>query len=152
MAHVGDGMGDMHMPGHNSTVMSMDGHPMKKLMMHITLFWGKDVWILFHGWPGGSLGMYILSVALIYFVAILLALPSNHRLVPSSVVGSRGGRTLLHAVRVGLAYLLMLAVMSFNGGILVAAIVGKAVGFAIFSGGREPVVGSEAERVPGMNC
>ncbi|MBA0594575.1 hypothetical protein Gorai_011476 [Gossypium raimondii] len=43
-----------------------------------------------------------------------------------------GGGILLHAVRVGLAYLVMLAVMSFNGGVFLMAIAGHMLGFLLF--------------------
>ncbi|XP_006850420.2 copper transporter 6 [Amborella trichopoda] len=145
---MGDGMGDMPMPGNHNT--GMHDHPMKKMMMHMTFFWGKDVEILFDGWPGGGLGMYILSLFVVFFLAILLEFLSNRGLVPSRVAG-----TLVHAVRVGLAYLVMLAVMSFNGGVLVAAVLGHAVGFAMFSRGPKPgsePVGSATETMPGMKC
>lgn len=40
--------------------------------------------------------------------------------------------TVVHALRVGLAYMVMLAVMSFNVGVLLAAVFGHALGFLFF--------------------
>jgi copper transporter 1 len=38
----------------------------------------------------------------------------------------------MHAVSVGLAYMVMLAVMSFNGGVSIVAVAGHLVGFFFF--------------------
>ncbi|KAM0953464.1 putative Ctr copper transporter [Dioscorea sansibarensis] len=106
-------------------------------MMHMTFFWGKRVQILFTGWPGDQgIGMYLLSLVCVLFVAALVELLSGvsrrvARPNASSITGL--ALTALHAVRIGLAYLVMLAVMSFNVGVLIAAIVGHALGF-LFTG------------------
>ncbi|KAK4773681.1 hypothetical protein SAY87_028700 [Trapa incisa] len=126
------GMTDMAPP---PTAMT-GGHGMmkKKMMMHMTFFWGKDGSILFTGWPGTSTGMYALALVLTFSLAVLVEFLSRCRLVREERSGVAVGlvRTVAHAVRVGLAYLIMLALMSFNGGVFLAAVVGHAVGFLIF--------------------
>ncbi|KAG9453219.1 hypothetical protein H6P81_006123 [Aristolochia fimbriata] len=107
----------------------------------MTFFWGKNVEVLFSGWPGyDRLGMYLLALFFVFALAVTIEFLSAVRL-PFKRGGSAGSdravvagvvRTGLHALRLGLAYLVMLAVMSFNLGVLIAAIVGHALGYFVF--------------------
>lgn len=104
--------------------------------MRMTFFWGKNVDILFSGWPGyGRLGMYLLALFFVFvlsaMVELLSAAPWSKKAPPSQLVSGMV-HTVVHAARMGLAYLVMLAVMSFNVGVLLAAIAGHAVGFMVF--------------------
>ncbi|XP_022842094.1 copper transporter 6-like [Olea europaea var. sylvestris] len=102
---------------------------MNDMAMHMNFFWGKDVVVLFDGWPNGRLGMYILALAFVFLLAvaveILAAVPIKPRMRPLS-----GGllQAAVYAVRMALAYLIMLSVMSFNVGIFIVAVAGHAVG------------------------
>lgn len=102
---------------------------MNDMTMHMNFFWGKDVVVLFDGWPNGRLGMYILALAFVFLLAvaveILAAVPIKPRMRPLS-----GGllQAAVYAVRMALAYLIMLSVMSFNVGIFITVVVGHAVG------------------------
>ncbi|KAK4780576.1 hypothetical protein SAY87_016682 [Trapa incisa] len=130
------GMDSMASPHEAKASPSMDDG-MKKMAVHMTFFWGKDGNILFSGWPGTSTGMYALALLLIFALAILVEFLYRCQLVreqPSSLFGSLL-RTVAHAVRVGLAYLIMLALMSFNGGVFLVAVLGHAVGFLFFGSG-----------------
>ncbi|KAI3474789.1 hypothetical protein Pfo_030048 [Paulownia fortunei] len=111
----------------NQSMMNMD-----HMAMHMSFFWGKDVVLLFAGWPGnGPLGIYILALAMVFMLAvgeqILSVAPS---LKPRGLTPAAGA--LIHAVvfgaRMALAYLIMLSVMSFNLGVFVVAVAGHAVG------------------------
>ena len=43
-------------------------------------------------------------------------------------------RTGMYAVKSGFSYLVILAVVSFNGGVFISAILGHAFGFVVFRG------------------
>lgn len=112
------------------------------MVMHMTFFWGKRVQILFSGWPGNQgLGMYLVALLCVFAIAVLAECLSSISQIlsrgrtaaagrdrPSS---NAGLRIFLHAVRMGLLYLVMLAIMSFNVAVLIAAIAGHALGFLL---------------------
>ena len=112
---------------------------------HMTFFWGKDSEILFAGWPGARGGMYALALVAVFALAFLLEFLGSRgldvALLPSAAAGggrrvaAGAARAVVHALRVGVAYLLMLALMSFNGGVLLVAVAGHAAGFLAFRAG-----------------
>ncbi|KAF9598111.1 hypothetical protein IFM89_025303 [Coptis chinensis] len=140
----------------NTNGTTMDMH--HKMMMHMTFFWGKHSEILFSGWPGTSTGMYVLSLIVVFFLSMSIEWLSHSRYIKpgSSHVSAGLVQTLMHMIRVGLSYLVMLAVMSFNGGVFLVAVAGHSVGFFIF-GSRvfkpEEVAQYEKQRdIPPMTC
>lgn len=114
----------MDMPMSNSTM------PME---MQMSFYWGKQATVLFSGWPNNSVGMYILALFFVFFLAITTEILSNQPLVKRGTSPLKGGLILasVHFFRTGLAYLVMLAVMSFNVGIFIAAVAGHTLGFFI---------------------
>ncbi|XAR60666.1 hypothetical protein NMG60_11034130 [Bertholletia excelsa] len=112
----------------------MDAHQMHKSMTHMTFFWGKDAEILFSGWPGRRSGMYALAVILVFLASAAVEWFSNCRLIKENWSGAAVGlaRTAMHGVRIALAYLVMLALMSFNVGVFIAATAGHMFGFLLF--------------------
>lgn len=126
----------------------------RRMIMHMTFFWGKDAEILFDGWPGRDrLGMYLLALAAIFFLAVAVEWLSHCTVLKER--RSRILQTLMYAVRIGLAYLVMLAVMSFNSGVFLIAVAGHAIGFFFF-GSRavrmETADSSKNSDLPPMNC
>ncbi|XP_062208612.1 copper transporter 1-like [Phragmites australis] len=128
--------------------MDMGGHDMGSMApptakrmgyTHMTFFWGKNSEILFTGWPGTRGGMYALALVFVFALAFLLELLSCRRLDSFLPKGRRAAagaaRAAVHAVYVGVAYLLMLALMSFNGGVLLVAVAGQSAGFLVFKVG-----------------
>ncbi|XP_010923188.1 copper transporter 1 [Elaeis guineensis] len=140
MGMGGDGMGGM-MPPSAPNGMPMPSGGGGGMAMHMTFFWGKRVEILFSGWPGDrGVGMYLLALLFVFVTAALVDCLSSISRRPAAAAGDRRVSnavlpTTLHAVRLGLAYLVMLAVMSFNVGVLIVAIAGHAVGFLVSGGG-----------------
>ncbi|KAI3806582.1 hypothetical protein L1987_22491 [Smallanthus sonchifolius] len=115
----------MPMPMPNDTM----NHDMS--MMHMTFFWGKDVVMLFNDWPNGKLGMYILALALVFVVAIAIEFLTDCRAIntrASPVI--RGlAQASVYGLRMALAYLVMLSVMSYNIGVFIVVVVGHAFGY-----------------------
>jgi solute carrier family 31 (copper transporter), member 1 len=128
--------------------MDMGGHGMgpppaaggmpakRKHYMHMTFYWGWKSEILFPGWPGARGGMYALALVAVFALAVVLEFLGSRGLESRLPSGRRaaGGaaRAAVHAVRMGVAYVLMLALMSFNVGVLLAAVAGHAVGYLAF--------------------
>ncbi|XP_043697220.1 copper transporter 1-like [Telopea speciosissima] len=102
-------------------------------MNHMTFFWGKQVEILFPGFPDHNVSLYVLSL---FFVAVLAATvevlkateAGKQRESPRATWLRQSG---LHMLRVGLTYMVMLSVMSYNAGIFLAAVAGHTVGFLV---------------------
>ncbi|XP_072975156.1 copper transporter 6-like [Typha angustifolia] len=109
-----EGVGMMMRPiGTNMGHDTSDGHG-DGTMMHMT-FSGKHTQVLFDGWPGDrSLGMFFVS--LVFIATIIEAF--------SAIYGSRrgisyGALTVINGIWMGLAYMAMLAITSFNRGMLI---------------------------------
>lgn len=106
--------------------------------MHVAFFWGHRVQVLFPNWPGNraGVGMYLLCLLVVLALAALVETLSA---VSRGLSRRRSSAVLLitgvHAAKMGLAYLVMLTVMSFNAGVLLAAVAGHAVGFLVARSG-----------------
>ncbi|CAN0854540.1 Copper transporter 6, partial [Linum grandiflorum] len=139
MDHGGmSGMDQGGMPGMGGGGPPMSGnatHPMKMMAMHMTFYWGRSAEVLFAGWPGSSGGMYALALIFVFALGFLVEWLSHSRFMNPNHSGNTAAglvQTAVHSVRVGLSYLAMLAVMSFNGGVFLAAIGGHTLGFFLF--------------------
>lgn len=139
--------------------------------MHMTFYWSRSVTLLFDSWKTDSWLSYALTLlACFLFSAFyqylehkrirlkLISSTSSPRLYPISVpllqaktpaAAAGGGKwsllrfagAALFCVNSAIGYMLMLAVMSFNGGVFVAVVVGLGFGYLLFrSGGDDEVV------------
>ncbi|XP_010256746.1 PREDICTED: copper transporter 6-like [Nelumbo nucifera] len=130
---MGPGMEGMS-SSNGGTTMNNTMYMHHKMMMHMTFFWGNNAEILFSGWPGTRTGMYVLALLLVFVLSVLVEWISNSRFIKprNNPVVAGLLQTLLHAIRMGLAYMVMLAVMSFNAGVFLVVVAGHAVGFLFF--------------------
>ncbi|KAL8516257.1 hypothetical protein ACS0TY_014788 [Phlomoides rotata] len=120
-------------PSSSSSMVDHDDHPMTSMAMtHMTFFWGKNSEILFSGWPGERTGMYVLALILVFILALLIEWLSSFQRKKCDEFYGGLVRTVVHGLRVGLGYFVMLAVMSFNVGLLIVAIGGHTLGFFLF--------------------
>lgn len=132
--HDHDHDGGMYMPpgssmpdgSMNSTSTDMG------MMMHMTFYWGKDVLILFSGWPERSLGMYILALFFVFLLGFAVEVLSiSPQLVGSNSMAALLIQACVYVVRMALAYMVMLSVMSFNLGVFIVAVAGHGAGFLL---------------------
>ncbi|CAN8253287.1 unnamed protein product [Cochlearia groenlandica] len=102
-------------------------------MMHMTFFWGQNAEVLFDGWPGTSILMYWLCLAAVFLVSVASEWLSRCGIMKAGPASMGGGmvQTVVYTVRAGLSYLIMLAVISFNGGVFLAAMAGFGIGFML---------------------
>lgn len=111
-------------------------HRPSSLLTHMSFYWGKDTQVLFSGWPGHNSGMYAVAIIFVFFLAIIVEFLSNINIVKRKPESNRAAAVFfqmgIHSIRAGFAYLVMLSVMSFNGGIFIAAVVGHAFGYLFF--------------------
>lgn len=117
-------------------------------MMQMSFYWGKDATVLFHGWPGKSVGMYILAIVFVFLLAMAIEVLSNQPLIKPGTSPLVGGlmQAFVQFFRISFVYMVMLAVMSFNGGIFIAAVVGHTLGFFIAKSRALALVNKEEDK------
>lgn len=103
-------------------------------MMHMTFYWGMSASILFDFWNPRTWQTYLLTLVILFISAFLHQFLEYYRLnlKSTSVFLNRYKSAALFGLNSSLAYLLMLAVMSFNGGVFIAVMMGFSVGHLLF--------------------
>ncbi|KAG2405009.1 hypothetical protein LR48_Vigan03g149400 [Vigna angularis] len=135
-------------PGGNMPLMPNGTSNMHYYMMQMSFYWGKDATVLFHGWPGNSVGMYILAIIFVLLLAMAIEVLSNQPLIKpgtSPLVGALM-QGFVQFFRISFVYMVMLAVMSFNGGIFIAAVIGHTSGFFIAKSRALALVNKEEDK------
>lgn len=121
--------------------------------MHMTLYWSRYVTLLIDSWRTDSWPSYLLTLVACFLCSAFYQYLEHRRirlrstsLVPSDPQSANSplipkiGRlnltkiaeTALFGVNAAVGYLLMLAIMSFNGGVFLAIVAGLTVGYGIF--------------------
>ncbi|XWS17574.1 hypothetical protein CRYUN_Cryun33cG0078800 [Craigia yunnanensis] len=128
-------------------------------MMHMTFYWSRQVTLLFSSWRTDSWLSYALTLLACVLASVFYQYLEHVRyrvrwggkptdgtveepflLQPKGAgAGNRGkwsvGKIMggvLFGLSSALGYLLMLAIMSFNGGVFLAIVLGLTVGFLVF--------------------
>ena len=116
----------------------------------MTIYWGKDVTLLFDWWRTDSWPRYALSLLACFLFSLFYQYLEDRRLRFNSAADrlshpllSKIGHTwrlasaALFGFNAAIGYLLMLAVMSFNGGVFLAVVLGISVGYLLFRAGDD---------------
>ncbi|KAL3518127.1 hypothetical protein ACH5RR_020716 [Cinchona calisaya] len=125
-------------PPSTNDVQNNDQNMMMQMGQQMTLIWSKNAEILFSGWPGSRTGMYALALLFVFVLAVLVECLSNYSQSIKKDITSDNNvkdgiiQTICHGVKITLAYLIMLAIMSFNVGVLIVAVAGHIVGYLFF--------------------
>ncbi|CAI8612737.1 unnamed protein product [Vicia faba] len=140
---------DMPMPPGQNMPPSNGTTNMMMMNMQMSFYWGRKATVLFSGWPNNNLGMYILALLFVFFLAMAAEVLSNQPPIKRGTNPLMGGliQSCVHFFRIVFIYLLMLAVMSFNVGIFIAAVVGHTLGFFIARSRAIAVANGEDQRL-----
>ncbi|KAI3941560.1 hypothetical protein MKW92_029101 [Papaver armeniacum] len=131
-------------------------------MMHMTFYWGKKVTLLVDSWKTHSWTSYALTLFICFLFSIFYQYMEDRRLrfktiskssKPSSSsinsplltssrfhLGKNSARvsvSILFGVNSAIGYLLMLSIMSYNGGVFIAVVFGLTVGYFVFRSGSD---------------
>lgn len=90
-------------------------------------YWGTDVVFLLEKWTiTDNTGVFLLACLLSFLVAILV------EFLNTRVIYSDAFYALVHSVQLFSSYMLMLVLMTFNGGLFLAVILGYTIGYSLF--------------------
>ncbi|KAK4853014.1 hypothetical protein QYF36_002324 [Acer negundo] len=136
-------------------------------MMHMTLYWGIKVTILFDSWKTTNWLGYILTLLALFLISTFYQYMEDRRhrfkslssakpspaasvatatavtpllVKPSRASSARFATAVLFGVNSAIGYLLMLAIMSFNGGVFLTIVLGLSVGYYLFRSAEEEAV------------
>lgn len=110
--------------------------------------------------------MYVLALIVVFVLGFMVEWISHSQFMIKPAGSTRRHRhvsaglvqTLMHDLRVGLAYLVMLATMSFNACVFLAVVAGHTLGFLLFGStvfNKSSVVGptlNKTSDLPPISC
>ncbi|KAJ8774679.1 hypothetical protein K2173_017125 [Erythroxylum novogranatense] len=128
----------------------------RKSLMNMSFYWGSYGTVVFSHFPGFRTDMYYVALVGTFITAFFVEWLCHCQLIKPNTNNVVAGliQTLMVTIRVSLAYVLMLALMSFNGGIFLIAVAGHALGFFLF-GSRAFKKSASPEKsidLPPMHC
>ncbi|KAI3772208.1 hypothetical protein L6452_03389 [Arctium lappa] len=133
--------------------MQLDGRKINATTtMHMTFYWGRNVTLFIDSWNTNSWFTYFLTLIVCFLFSAFYQFMEDRRLrfklLSSSITADNGAflytklfsggsrakfvGSVLFGMTSVMNYLLMLAVMSFNGGVFMVIVVGLAVGYLLF--------------------
>ncbi|KAF7817343.1 copper transporter 5.1-like [Senna tora] len=130
-------------------------------MMHMTFYWSYKVTLLIDSWKTNSWTSYVLTLLACLLASSFYQYLENRRiriklfssptpqiqipLLQSNIAGDKAklglkfAGAILFGVNSAIGYLLMLAIMSFNGGVFIAVVLGLTIGYFFFRSEGEDV-------------
>ncbi|XP_035547681.1 copper transporter 5-like [Juglans regia] len=124
-------------------------------MMHVTIYWGKKVTLLFHWWKTRTWMSYLITLLACFLFSAIhqymevrrirfkYSTSSNSSTITVPLLSKFGhcrrffhpaqlATSLLFGAHSAMGYLLMLAIMSCNGGVILAIVLGLSFGYLVF--------------------
>lgn len=106
---------------------------MPMVTMDMNFYMGKSVVFLLSDWKCTSAGVFLILCVVSFALAMAYQFLTTFKDTENELK-----YTLVSMVRMLLAYVLMLILMTFNGGLFMSIVVGHAVGYGLF--GFAPVI------------
>lgn len=124
-------------------------------MMHVTIYWGKKVTLLFHWWKTSTWMSYLITLLACFLFSAFhqylefcrrrfkYSTSSNSSTIAAPLLSKLGrchqffhpaqlATSLYFGAYSAMGYLLMLFIMSCNGGVLLAIVLGQSFGYLMF--------------------
>ena len=120
--------------------MEMDLGPM---IMEMYFYWSNKVVFLLSKWETTNSGQYVACLLASFLVAVFVEFLSSLKIKNDLV------HMLIYATRLFFSYMLMFVLMTYNGGLFIAVMLGYTVGYFLtgfsdvkFETRKNPMIGS----------